>query len=103
MITDMIKNNEINKKLISDWYNSIDVILHNSDIKTINIPGNIGDKYKGDLYGLFLELGIAPEYIYPHILANGYVNSQDYNGKKLDMVILDNMVLKNYLNYFKSE
>jgi len=102
MLVDLVTTSDTDDNIIMNWNNSIDVIMHTSPITTTTVTGNIGSKFNGDLYGLFLEMGIPSEFIYPHILANGYVNSQDYDGKKLTLTILDQNTLKNYLNYFKN-
>jgi hypothetical protein len=56
-----------------------------------------------DMYGLFLELSVPEEYIYPHIRVNGYTSSYDYDGYKLRLDLLDLTELQMYHELFKKD
>ena len=57
-----------------------------------------GNKYKGDLAGLFKHvIGVRPDFILPHILANGYNSSTDYDGTQLEFIVLNDSTLNRLL------
>lgn len=58
-------------------------------------------KFKCDLEGLLIsKFNIAPDYVLPTMLVNGYKNSQDYRGERLQFVFVDDRILSRYLNAF---
>lgn len=87
--------------LIKKW-NSIKQIIKDKYITSTNeISPIYADKYKFDLYGLFSQYFMIPEqYIYPHIIANDYDSSSDYDGSKLRFKILDTKELNYYYKLF---
>lgn len=92
---------ELTEDLINKWESSIPMILRTSQAGTRTISIQIANKYRFDLYGLFKnELQIPEEYIYPHIRANGYFSSNNYNGDKLTFILLKAEDLSKYLNRF---
>jgi len=101
MLVDLIKDEKIiDDELLNNW-NSVTETLYNKHIiKVTKVDGNLGHKYRGDLYGLFLELELPVEFIYPHIRVNGYTNSSDYDGTQLSFSVIDDAVLRNYYKMF---
>lgn len=58
-------------------------------------------KFKCDLEGLLIsKFNIAPDYVLPTMLVNGYKNSQDYRGERLQFIFVDDRILSRYLNAF---
>ena len=97
-IKDLIKlDHKLTDRIITKWNTIIPVLVSNNVVNTINIDAYLQHKYKGDMAGLFMELEVPLEHIYPHIIANGYTCSDDYDGKSSKIVILDRKVLDKYL------
>ena len=101
MITKLITTkNILDDKIVEQW-NSVIPLLDKSYITgTTAIEGNIAYKYKGDLFGLFLELGINRELIYPFMKINGYDSSDEYDGTVLQFRVLDTSMLTIMYNMF---
>ena len=58
-------------------------------------------KYKSDLEGLLIaKFNVSKDYVLPTMLVNGYRNSQDYRGERLQFVFVDDRILGRYLNAF---
>lgn len=58
-------------------------------------------KYTGDLYGLFTKvLKVDYQYLYPHIIANGYDGLNDYDGRRLTFTVLNIQALQKYMDSF---
>lgn len=87
--------------LIKKW-NTIKPIMKSKYVVSINeISPVYAEKYKYDLYGLFQQYFSIPEqFIYPHIIANDYDSSSDYDGSKLRFRILDTKELGYYYKLF---
>ena len=101
MLQDLIKQQQpIDDELLNNWNNVTDILYNKHITKTTTIDGNLGYKYRGDLYGLFLELELPTEFIYPHMKVNGYSDSSDYNGEQIAFFVLDVAVLRNYYKMF---
>lgn len=101
MLTDLIKDNKVmDDELLNNWNSVIETLYTKHIIKTTKVEGNLGHKYRGDLYGLFQELDLPAEYIYPHIRVNGYSNSSDYDGTQLSFSVIDDAALRNYYKMF---
>ena len=102
-IGDSIKTDTyiISKDLVMEW-NRIKLMLMTKYIVTSKEATPVqAEKYKFDLYGLFRDILQIPEqYIYPHIICNGYDSSQCYTGDKLRFDILDNPTLMKYHRVF---
>lgn len=94
-------NYVISKDLVIEW-NRIKLLLQSKYVVTTKeITPVQAEKYKFDLFGLFRDVMRIPEqYIYPHIICNGYDSSQCYNGDKLRFDILDNPTLMKYHRVF---
>lgn len=61
-----------------------------------------GRKYTGDLEGLLRnELSIGNDYVLPTLLVNGYLNSQDYDGRQTEFLLVDDRMLNRFLMSFK--
>jgi len=90
------------ERTVNNWNNVIGIFISKYITRTIDVSPVVADKYRFDLYGLFSnELNIPEEHIYPHILANGYMCSNEYDSKKLRFVLLDTTMLNNYSKLFK--
>ena len=87
--------------LVKKW-NTIKSIIKTRYVVSINeISPVIAEKYKFDLYGMFKNyLSIPEHYIYPHIIANDYDSSNEYDGSRLRFKILDTKELGYYYNLF---
>ena len=102
MLVDLIPDNtEFNKNMVTSWNNVSSVLINEHIVGITKIEPYLGYKYRGDMYGLFTELEVPDEYIYPHILANGYSNGNAYDGKQLEIITLDVNVLRTYYKIFK--
>lgn len=88
------------KTLIEKWNSIINTIADKHVLETIDITPVQAEVYRFDMEGLFRELNVPPEFIYPHIRANGYMCSTDYDGYKLKIDMLDVNVLKTYYDMF---
>lgn len=101
MLQDLIKDQKvIDDALLNNWNNVIDILFTKHIVKTTTVDGNLGYKYRGDLYGLFLELELPTEYIYPHMRVNGYNDSSDYDGTQIAFFVIDDAALRNYYKMF---
>lgn len=104
-ISKLILQNKIIPKSVFDKWNSVKYYLIENHVagETEISPVN-AEKYRFDLYGLFNNvLFIQPEYIYPHIIVNGYTSSYDYNAELLRFKILDTTVLSSYYRLFMKD
>jgi len=101
VITDLIPTETIlDNALLEQWNSVIPLLKENYVTGVTTIKGDMGYKYKGDLYGLFLELGINRELIYPYIKVNGYDSSDEYDGKLTQLKVLDSGMLNIIYNMF---
>lgn len=101
MITDLINDvPTLSEELVIKWNHVSDIIKQNYVINETTIEGNLGYKYRGDLYGLFRELEIDPKFYYIYGLVNGCINSSDYDGKNLRFKYINNDILNRYFNTF---
>ena len=88
-------------ELVKNWNGIIDILKLKHINRTVEISPSIAEKYRFDLYGLFKkELAVPEEQIYPHIRINGYYSSDQYDGGKLKLHLLDSTVLYNYYKLF---
>lgn len=87
--------------LVKKW-NTLKPILKSRYVVSINEIGPlIAEKYKFDLWGMFKNhLYIPEQYIYPHIIANDYDSSNEYDGSRLRFKILDMKELGYYYKLF---
>ena len=93
----------ITEDLLTNWNNIIDILVEKHILRRINIDINIAHKYRGDLNGLFLELEVDKEYIYPHVRVNGYSDSSAYDGKQVSFALIDDKTLRKYYRAFKNK
>ena len=101
MITDLITNTGMTEELRLKWNSVIDMLKVDENNQVRKVEANMGYKYRGDLYGLFLEIGIERNLIYPHMKINGYDNSDEYRGDKTEFIFLDSSTAMEYLSIFK--
>jgi hypothetical protein len=109
-MTQYVQNNNISRRLASGyvmtsdligrWNTVLDTLSNKHIVEHRGISPAVAEKYKGDMYGMFRELGIPDSHIYPHIRVNGYLSSMDYYGEILVINILDNSVLEQYIRLF---
>ena len=96
-----IQEGYMTHKVANGWCNVLPFLLQFNIVDTEEITTVDAEKYRFDMYGLFKHvLNIPDEYIYPHILANGYDSSYDYNGNQLRIKMLDLSALEQYYNLF---
>ena len=94
-----------NKSLYIDkmWHAVYPILRENYVIANKVGSIDIADakKYKSDLEGLLIaKFNISKDYVLPTMLVNGYRNSQDYRGERLQFVFVDDRILGRYLNAF---
>lgn len=95
-----VMNTYNNKEMIKQW-SSIRPLLNKHIITIKEIPPLYAEKYRFDLWGLFRDvLQIPEDYIYPHILVNGFDSSNCYDGGKLRFGIMDYAGLNPYFKIF---
>ena len=72
-------------------WNNFKYLIDNEANYTIeSISNAIAEKYAYDLYGLFLNhFKIDRQYIYIHILVNGFTCSHEYDGEKTAFKLLN--------------
>ena len=102
-LTDNI-NTENKSCYIDKMWHAVYPILREEYVvvgKVGNVDVATAKKFKGDLEGLLLtQFQINKDYILPTMLVNGYNNSQDYQGDRLNFVFVDDRILNRYLNSF---
>lgn len=87
----------LTKDMVIKWSTIRSVLQENYVITTKEISPVQAEKYKNDLFGLMAnELSIPKEYLYPHMLVNGYDSPSSYGGERLRFDILDPRQLKIY-------
>lgn len=99
-LADEIKDYNKNKYINTRWIAMYPYLKENytlaTTIKTVTVTD--GNKYKGDLAGLFKHvIGVRLDFILPHILANGYHSSTDYDGTQLEFIVLNDSTLNRLL------
>ena len=109
-MTNYVQENNISRRLnsgyvmtstlIGRWNSVIDMLAAKHIVEHRGVSPAIAEKYKGDMYGMFRELGVPDSHIYPHIRVNGYLSSTDYYGEILVINILDKYVLEQYITLF---
>lgn len=97
-----IKPNGLDEELVKMW-NTIAPILSIKYVSGVKeITPQAANMYRYDLYGIFKNIIMVPEeYIYPHIRANGYDSSYNYDSKRLRFLLIDSNILSRYLALFK--
>jgi len=93
-------NPTVTSDLIKQWNNIIPILERKYIVDVKEISPVLAEKYRLDMYGLFQELEIREQHIYPHIRVNGYLSSADYLGEILRIKILDAYVLDDYIRRF---
>ena len=86
---------------MSRWDSIRDVLKYRYIVGQKDITPVQAEKYRGDIYGLFRnELNIVHEYVYPHMIVNGYLSPYDYGGEILTFDIIDIDALRTYYSLF---
>lgn len=97
----------INKNIITTTTLTYDLIFKWDSIRSVlqekyiisekEITPVQAEKYRNDLFGLFQnELSIQKQFLYPHMIVNGYDSPSNYAAEKLRFSILDSKQLKIY-------
>lgn len=88
----LLPENETTKDINDMWVSTYPVLkeLYTTLQDPLKAEEATCKKYIGDLAGLFHNVfGIKRQFIVPHILANGYMSSEDYDGTKSEFIRLD--------------
>lgn len=85
----------MNEKTKSKIDTFIDYLKDNSEIEIINVPAQLANAYKGDLYGLLGYLQIEYDLWYITVLLNDFDSSNSYDGELELSVISASDVIKN--------
>ena len=97
---DITGRSNMSEQLINKW-NSIVPILKEKYVENeVEITGNVAYKYKHDFVGLLISLGVPLEFTYPHVVANGYASSIEYDGKLMKIKIINQNKLNLFLTQF---
>lgn len=103
-LSNEITISNMSPELIAKINTVIPILLEKHVSKVVTITPVIAEKYRFDMHGLFQnEMAMYEEYIYPHIRVNGYESSNCYNGEILNIKIINETALKNYLTLLKKE
>lgn len=102
-ITNLIKSSYlIDKDMVKKWQSVKGILIQNAIQTEIDVKASAAESYKFDLEGLFINvIKIRPEYVYPHIIVNGYNSSQSYDGNRTKFFIIDNQYLSMFHSLFK--
>jgi len=93
----------LDQQTIDKWESVLNNLVTNHIANTIRLDGALTYKYRFDFEGYLISQGINKEFIYPHIRANNFNSSQDYDGSVMDVVLLDNSILAEYLDLFNTK
>lgn len=94
----------LTNKIVFKWDSVRSVLQEKYVITTKEVTPVQAEKYKNDLFGLLKnELSIPNEFLYPHMLVNGYDSPSAYGGEKLRFKILDPKQLKIYRMLFLND
>ena len=69
----------------------LDYIKTNCPLQEVSIANNIRLEYLSDFYGLLKHYGGNPTYDYINLLLNGYESSNEFNGEKSKIVMLNEL------------
>lgn len=84
-------------QMVFKWDSVRNVLQEKYVVATKEISPVQAEKYKHDLFGLLKnELNIPKEFLYPHMIVNGYDSPSNYGGERLRFKILDTRQLKLY-------
>lgn len=99
-----IKEINQNESVIEMWNNIIPMVRSNLDYIPNEISIAVAERYRFDLYGLFVnELKIPDEFIYPNFLINGYVSSDEFQGDKTKFLTANLVQLSKYLDVYQQQ
>jgi len=90
----------LTKNIILNWENVIPKITDDDLLGTIKLEGVEAKKYMFDLEGFLITRNIVKEFIYPIIRINGFYSSTDYDGKDIELKIIDAGILTKYYTLF---
>lgn len=97
-------DNSLSRDLCVKWQSIKPLLETKYVLNTFTITPVTAAKYRGDLLGLFRhEVGVDINYIYPHIIANGYDGPNCYDGEQLTFKLLDLAALSKYYRVFTRE
>ena len=100
---DSIRKTRLSKKIINDWNTVSQVLKYKYTNNIEELKPVYAEKYKFDLYGLLKDVfSIPDEYLYPHMIINGYDCPTDFTGEQLIFRKLDVDALAGYYNRFIS-
>lgn len=100
----IITFNYIDKKLMYKWDTLRFVLREKYIVAEKDITPVQAEKYRGDLYGLFInELYVPKHFTYPMLIVNDYSSFVDYDAKKLKFNLLDFTILTTYYNLFVND
>lgn len=104
-IVKLIKTTDlIDKDMVKKWQSVKGILIKNAIQTEIDVKASTSEAYKFDLEGLFINvIKIRPEYVYPHIIVNGYNSSQSYEGNRTKFFIIDNQYLSMFHSLFKRD
>ena len=71
------------------------------DTRTVPIEGNNPLKYKGDLAGWLLSLGVSAKYHWVIYRMNDLYESIDYNGERRNFLVPSNNVIDDLLTAYQ--
>ncbi len=92
---------DITPTVIARWNSLTNLIRERMIIAHKEITPVVAEKYIFDFAGLLKhEFQMQSEFIYPHILANGYFSGTEYDGKILKIALLDTERLNRYTQLF---
>lgn len=95
--------NGISEEYINKWGTVIEDLKNNYITSEKTISNVEAEKYRCDMEGLLLMLGVEREFIYPHIRINGYISSRDYKSDKTIIRFIDPQRLYIYKEMFKKK
>lgn len=91
----------ISEDIIIKWNSLTNLIREQMIVAFKEITPVTAEKYIFDFAGLLKhEFNMQSEWIYPHILANGYFSGTEYDGKLLRIALLNTEKLNRYTQLF---
>ena len=92
------KNRTIyNPKVIQKLEDFRTILITDKTTRLEIVSNQVANKYKGDFYGLLLDLRVPLDYHWTTMRLNGYTTPEDYQGTELmiyipSTTIIDNLV-----------
>lgn len=98
------KTPTLSKELVMEWNNAKDLLDRKYVDAITEISPVASEKYKFDLAGLFInELKVQKKFVYPHIIVNGFMSGDQYDGKELRFKMLNTAFLSAYDKLIRSK